>query len=84
MPVLLYDSKTRSVKLREERRLRLIENWTRRRISAPNRDENVEWGWLHNEETHSVYHTPYIVSLIKFRRMRWAGQVARIEKYMSS
>ena len=38
----------------------------------------VEWRRLQNEELHSVYHSPNIVRVIKSRRLRWAGHVARM------
>ena len=41
--------------------------------------ENGEWRRLHNEELHSLYRSPNIVRVIKSRRLRWAGHVARIE-----
>ena len=37
-----------------------------------------EWRRLHNEELNDLYSSPNIVSLIKWRRMRWAGHVARM------
>jgi hypothetical protein len=50
-----------------------------RRIFEPKRDE-VTGGWrkLHNEELHGLYSLPSIVRVIKARRMRWAGHVARM------
>jgi hypothetical protein len=33
---------------------------------------------LHNDELHSLYSSPNIVRVIKSRRMRWAGHVARM------
>jgi hypothetical protein len=50
-----------------------------RRIFGPKRDE-VTGGWrkLHNEELHDLYSSPSIVRVIKSRRMRWAGHVARM------
>ena len=42
-------------------------------------DENGEWRRLHNEELHSLYRSPNIVRVIKSRRLRWAGHVARME-----
>jgi hypothetical protein len=40
----------------------------------------VTGGWrkLHNEELHNLYSSPSIIRMIKTRRMRWAGQVARM------
>jgi hypothetical protein len=50
-----------------------------RRIFGPKRDE-VMGGWrkLHNEELHNLYSLPKIIRMIKSRRMRWAGNVARM------
>ena len=39
---------------------------------------------LHNEELHSLYRSPNIVRMIKTRRLRWAGHVARIEEGRSA
>ena len=50
-----------------------------RRIIGPKRDENGEWRRLHNEELHSLYRSPNIVRVIKCRRLRWSGDVARME-----
>jgi hypothetical protein len=36
------------------------------------------WRKLHNEELHNFYCSPSIVRIIKSRRMRWAGHVARM------
>jgi hypothetical protein len=45
------------------------------------RDE-VTGGWrkLHNEELNNLHSSPSIVTMIKSRRMRWAGHIARIEE----
>jgi hypothetical protein len=50
-----------------------------RRIFVPKRD-GVTGGWrkLHNEELHNLYFSPSIIRIIKSRRMRWAGHVARM------
>jgi len=50
-----------------------------RRIFRPRRDEvKGEWRRLHNEELNDLYSSSNTVRVIKWRRMRWAGQVARI------
>jgi hypothetical protein len=50
-----------------------------RRIFGPKRDEVTgEWKKLHNEELRDLYSSPSIIIIIKSRRMRWAGHVARI------
>ena len=50
-----------------------------RRIFGPRRDEVTgEWRRLHNEELNDLYSSPKIVRVIKSRRMRWAGHVARM------
>ena len=55
-----------------------------RRIIGPKRNANGKWRSLHNEELHSLYRSPNLVRVIKFRRLRWAGHVARIEEGMSA
>jgi hypothetical protein len=65
--------------LREERRLRVFENRVLRRIFGPKRDEVTgEWRKLHNEELRDLYCSPSIIRIIKSRRMRLAGHVARM------
>ena len=65
--------------MREEHRLRVFENRVLR-IFGPKRDEVTrEWRKLHNEEPNDLYCSPNIVRMIKWRRMRWAGHVARME-----
>ena len=39
---------------------------------------------LHNEELHNLYRSPNIVMVVKYRRLRWAGRVARMEVGRSS
>jgi hypothetical protein len=57
----------------------MFENRVLRRIFGPKREE-VAGGWrrLHNEELHNLYDSPSIIRLIKLRRIRWAGHVARV------
>jgi hypothetical protein len=65
--------------LREEHRLRVFENRVLRRIFGSKRDEVMgSWRKLHNEELHNLYYSPSIIRMIKSRRMRWAGHVARM------
>ena len=79
MPVVLYGYEYWSLTLREERRLRVVENRVLRRIFGAKRDEITgEWRKLHSEELKDLYCSPNIVRAIKPRRMRWAGHVARM------
>jgi len=65
--------------LQEERKLRVFENRVLRKIFGLRRDEVMgEWRRLHNEELNELYSSPNIVRVIKSRRMRWAGHVARM------
>ena len=78
-PVVLYGCEAWSLTLREERKLRVFENMVLRRIFGPRRDEVTgEWRRLHNEELSDLYSSPNIVRVIKLRRMRWTGHVARM------
>jgi hypothetical protein len=64
---------------RGEHRPRVFENRVLRRIFGPNRDEVTgEWRKLHNEKLHNLYSSPNIIRMIKSRRIRWAGHVARM------
>ena len=64
--------------LREERRLRVFENSVLRRVFGPKRDEVTrEWRKLHYEELSDLYSLPNIVRVVKSKRMRWVGHVAR-------
>jgi len=50
-----------------------------RRIFGPRWDEVMgEWRRLHKVELNDLYSSPHIVRVIKSRRMRWAGHVARM------
>ena len=57
----------------------MFENMVLRRIFGTRRDEITgEWWRLHNEELNDFYSSPNIVGVIKSRRMRGAGHVARM------
>jgi hypothetical protein len=67
--------------LREKCRLRVFVNGVLRRIFGPERDEVAgEWRKLLNEELSALYCLPKVIRVVKSRRMRWANNVARMER----
>jgi heterodisulfide reductase subunit B len=59
LPVVLHGCETCSFTLKEERRLRMLENRVLRRIFGPKRDEITgEWIKLHNDELNDLYSSP--------------------------
>jgi hypothetical protein len=59
----------------------LYKNRVLRRIFGPKRDEvTEEWCRLHNEKLNDLYSSPNIIWVIKSRRVRWAGHVARMKE----
>jgi hypothetical protein len=78
LPVVLYGCETWSLTLGEEHRLRVFENRLLRKIFGPKREEDGSWRKLHNDELRDLYSSPNIVRVVKSRRMRWAGHVARM------
>jgi hypothetical protein len=75
---MLYGCETWYVTLREEHRLRVFENRVLRMIFGPKREEDESWRKLHNDELRSLYSSPNVFRVIKSRRLRWAGHVARM------
>jgi hypothetical protein len=78
LPVVLYECETLSLTLGQEHRLRVFENRVLRKISGPKREKDGSWRKLHNDALHDLNSSPNIVRVIKSRRMRWAGHVARM------
>jgi hypothetical protein len=59
----------------------VFENRVPRKIFTPKRGEVVgDWRSLNNEELHNLYSSPSIIRMMKSRRMRWTGHVARMGK----
>ena len=77
LPVVIYGCEMWSLTLKEEFR-------NLRRIFGFKRGENGEWRRLHIEEFYSLYRSPNIVRVIKSRRLRWTGHVARMEEARSA
>jgi len=73
VPLVLCGCKTCSLTLRDERRLRVLENRVLRRIFRPKRDKE---GTVNNGELNHLYTSPNIVRVIKSIRIRWVGHVA--------
>jgi hypothetical protein len=78
LQVVLYKCETWSLTLREEHRLRVFENRMLSRIFEPKKEKDGSWRKLHHDDLHDLYSSPNIVRVIKCRRMRWAGHVARM------
>jgi hypothetical protein len=65
--------------LREERRVKVLENRALRIMFGPKGDAVIgEWRKLQKEEQNDLYSSPNIVRVVKSRRIRWAGHVARM------
>ena len=73
--VVLYGCATWSLRLRKERRLRIVRIgcWGPRRKKVTG-----EWRSLHNEQLNDLYCSPNIIRVIKSRRMKWVGYAAGI------
>jgi hypothetical protein len=65
--------------LGEEVRLRVLGSWVLKKIFGPNCDEVTgEWRRLFREELYDLFSSQNIIRVIKSRRIRWAGHVARM------
>ena len=79
LTVVLYGCETWSLTWRVERRLRVIENRVLRRMFGPKRDEvKREWRKLHYEELNDLHSSPNIIRVVKSRRTRRGGHIARM------
>jgi len=78
LPVV-FMGETCALILKEERRLRVFENRVLMKTFWPKRDEVTgEWRKLHSQELNDLYCSLNIVRMIKSKRVRWAGHVARM------
>jgi hypothetical protein len=69
--VVLYGCETWFLTLREEHRLRVLENWVLRKIFGHKMGEVTgEWRRLHDEELHCLY-LPNIIGVMKSGRLNW-------------
>jgi len=76
LAVVLYGYETWSVTMRKEHKLRVFDNRVLRKTFGPKRDE-VTGKWK-GEEDYDLYASQNIILVIKSRRIRWAGHVARM------
>jgi hypothetical protein len=72
-----FNTNTPSSESYRNHRLRVFEKSVLR-IFGPKKVEDGSWRKLHTDELHNLYSSPNIVRVIKSRRMRWAGHMARM------
>jgi reverse gyrase len=81
LPAVWYGCETWSVILREEHRLKVFHNGVLRKVLGLKRSEvTIAWRKVHNEELHNLYSSSSIIKMMKSRRMRWAGNIARMRR----
>ena len=78
LPVVSYGCETWSLTLTQKCRLRVFDNRVLRRVFGPRYEVRGEWRRLHNRELYALYSSPDIIRVIKSRRLKWAGLVARM------
>jgi hypothetical protein len=78
LPVVLYGCETWSLTVREEHKLRVFENSVLRIFGSKRDGVTGRRRKMYNEELHNLYSSPSIIRIMKSRRMRWAGHVARM------
>jgi hypothetical protein len=79
LPVVSYGCETWSLILREECRPRIFGNRVLRRIFCPKRDNVTgDWRKLHKKALYVVYSAPDTIRVMKSRKLKWAGHVARM------
>jgi hypothetical protein len=67
--------------LRDELKLQVLENKVLRKIFRPKQDKRSEQFRIsHNKDLPDLYRSPSVVGIVKYRRLRWAEHVARIDK----
>jgi hypothetical protein len=77
----LYGCENWSLTLREEHKLRVFENRVLRKIFGFETDEMIrEWRKVQNVEVHNLYSSSDIIRMMKSRKMRWSGCVARLRE----
>jgi len=64
--------------------LRVFENKVLRRVCGHKKEAIRGWRKLYTEEIHNLYSSPYVVGVIKTRRIRWARHVANTDKMRSA
>ena len=79
LSVILCGCETWSLTHRKEHSLRVFENRVLRRIFEAKKDEvRGKWRRLNQEKLYDLYSSSHIIQMIKSRKMRWAGHVARM------